>query len=183
MVLVGHSLGGLTIPVVAERRPVTLLVFLCAVLPDPGRSFAELQRDPDGATMMTAAYRDEYRLGQVALPDGCTTWPPELAREVFYHDCPPEAANQAVRLLRKQGTTPMRETTPLTAWPDVPAEYILGQEDRVFAPDWSRRVAVHRLGVTARELPGGHSPFLARPAQLADELLAAAAAHGLVPSR
>jgi len=35
-------------------------------------------------------------------------------------------------------------------------------------------------GVTARELPGGHSPFLACPALLADELLAAAAANGLV---
>ena len=34
-----------------------------------------------------------------------------------------------------------------------------------------------------RELPGGHSPFLARPAELADELLAAAAARGLVPGR
>ena len=183
VVLVGHSLGGLTIPVVAARRPVVLLVYLCAALPDPGHSFAEQQRDPDGATMMTSAYRDEYRLGQVVLPDGCTTWPPGLAREVFYHDCPPGVADQAVRLLRPQGTTPMRETTPLTAWPDVPAEYILGREDRVFAADWSRRVAAQRLGVTARELPGGHSPFLARPADLAGELLNAAAAHGLVPSR
>ncbi len=183
VVLVGHSLGGLTIPVVATRRPVALLVYLCAALPDPGHSFAEQQRDLDGATMMTAAYRDEYRLGQVVLPDGRTTWPPGLAREVFYHDCPSEAADQAVRLLRPQGTRPMREATPLTAWPDVPAEYILGREDRVFAPDWSRRVAAQRLGVTARELPGGHSPFLARPAALADELLDAAAAHGLISSR
>jgi hypothetical protein len=35
-------------------------------------------------------------------------------------------------------------------------------------------------GFRAREQPGGHSPFLARPALLADELLAAAKAHGLV---
>ena len=179
VVLVGHSLGGLTIPVVAARRPVALLVYLCAALPDPGRSFAEQQRDPEGAAMMTDAYRDEYRLGQVVLPDGRTTWPPALAREVFYHDCPPELADRAVALLRPQGTVPMRETTPLTSWPGVPAEYILCRDDRVFAPDWSRRVAADRLGVTARELPGGHSPFLARPALLADELLTAAAAHGL----
>ena len=69
---------------------------------------------------------------------------------------------------------------PLTSWPGAPAEYILCAGDRVFAPGWSRRVAAQRLGVTARELPGGHSPFLARPALLADELLAAATAHGLV---
>src|ERR1700733_11410300 len=35
LVLVGHSMGGLTIPVVAARRPVALLVFLCALIPDP----------------------------------------------------------------------------------------------------------------------------------------------------
>jgi pimeloyl-ACP methyl ester carboxylesterase len=179
VVLVGHSLGGLTIPVVAARRPVALLVYLCAALPDPGLSFAEQLRDPGGAAMMTDAYRDEYRLGQVVLPDGRTTWPPALARAVFYHDCPPELAERAVAQLRPQGPAPMRETTPLASWPGVPAEYILCRDDRVFAPDWSRRVAAERLGVTARELPGGHSPFLARPALLADELLAAAAAHGL----
>jgi hypothetical protein len=71
----------------------------------------------------------------------------------------------------------------VTCWELLAAEYILCRDDRVFAPDWSRRVAAQRLGVTARELPGGHSPFLARllarPALLADELLAAAAAHGL----
>jgi hypothetical protein len=42
-----------------------------------------------------------------------------------------------------------------------------------------RREKLPCLGVKPRELPGGHSPFLARPAALADELLAAAAAHGL----
>ena len=33
VILVGHSLGGLTIPVVATRRSVALLVYLCAALP------------------------------------------------------------------------------------------------------------------------------------------------------
>ena len=35
VVLVGHSLGGLTIPLVAAARPVRALVFLCALLPFP----------------------------------------------------------------------------------------------------------------------------------------------------
>lgn len=59
---------------------------------------------------------------------------------------------------------------------DLPAE----QADRVISPAWSRHTARQRLGVTARELPGGHSPFLAQPAALADELLSAVAAHGLL---
>ncbi|HEY1486097.1 MAG TPA: alpha/beta fold hydrolase, partial [Micromonosporaceae bacterium] len=34
VVLVGHSLGGLTIPLVAARRPIRRLIFLNAMLPD-----------------------------------------------------------------------------------------------------------------------------------------------------
>src|SRR3954470_15358573 len=41
VVLVGHSTGGLTIPLVAARRPVAELVFLCAAIPVPGQSVAE----------------------------------------------------------------------------------------------------------------------------------------------
>jgi pimeloyl-ACP methyl ester carboxylesterase len=105
--------------------------------------------------------------------------PVAAVAEIFYQDCPAEAAARAAARLRPQGMVPLRERTPLDAWPDTPVEYILGQEDRVISPDWSRHTARQRLGVTARELPGGHSPFLARPAALADELLSAAAAHGL----
>jgi hypothetical protein len=38
-------------------------------------------------------------------------------------------------------------------------------------PRWSRTVALERLGVNAIELPGGHSPFLSRPAELAEALV------------
>ena len=40
-VLVGHSMAGLVIPLVAARRPVRRLVFLAAMLPIPGRSANE----------------------------------------------------------------------------------------------------------------------------------------------
>ena len=179
LVLVGHSMGGLTIPVVAARRPVALLVFLCALVPDPGRSVAE-QQSADGPGMMTSAWHERYLPLHTVLPDGRTQWPAEVTPEIFYQDCPAEAVSRAAGQLRPQGMLPLRERTPLAAWPDVPAEYILGQEDRVISPAWSRHTARQRLGVTARELPGGHSPFLARPAALAEELLAAVAAHGLL---
>lgn len=35
-VVVGHSLAGHVLPLVAARRPVSRLVFLCAMVPDPG---------------------------------------------------------------------------------------------------------------------------------------------------
>jgi pimeloyl-ACP methyl ester carboxylesterase len=178
LVLVGHSMGGLTIPVVAARRPVALLVYLCALLPDPGRSVTQQQAD-DGPSMMTPEWH-AWTVRRNAVPaEDRLRWTRETVPDFFYHDCPPQDAARATAQLRQQGMLPLREQTPLTTWPSVPAEYILCREDRVISPAWSRHVVPQRLAVKAREFPGGHSPFLARPAALADELLAAAAAHGL----
>ena len=51
--------------------------------------------------------------------------------------------------------------------------YILCTEDRLVSPEWARRAAQAKLGVSALELPGGHSPFLSRPAELTEALPAA----------
>lgn len=48
VVLVGHSMGGLVIPLVASRRPVAMLVFLCAAVPEPGRSHWQVKREEPG---------------------------------------------------------------------------------------------------------------------------------------
>jgi pimeloyl-ACP methyl ester carboxylesterase len=44
---------------------------------------------------------------------------------------------------------------------------VVCREDRAIAVDWARRAARERLGVEPIELPGGHSPFLSRPGELA----------------
>jgi pimeloyl-ACP methyl ester carboxylesterase len=88
----------------------------------------------------------------------------------YFHDCPEDVARHAWERLRPQAATPMTERCPLEAWPDVPATYVLMREDRSVAPAWSREVARERLGGDAVELDGGHSPFLSRPAALADVL-------------
>jgi pimeloyl-ACP methyl ester carboxylesterase len=164
-VLVGHSLGGITIPVVAARRPVARLVFLCALIPEPGRSLDETMR-ADGPRST-----DEW-IGarRIAHPDGAASWDPEAAITALYHDCPPDVAEWAASKLRRQVWTTAREPCPLERWPDVPSSYILGLEDKAFMPDWTRRIAKKRLGVEAVELPGGHSPMLARPRHLAEVL-------------
>ena len=41
VVLVGHSLGGNTVPLVAARRPVRHVVYVCALMPDLGRSLGD----------------------------------------------------------------------------------------------------------------------------------------------
>ena len=44
VIVVGHSLNGVVIPLVAELRPVSALVFLAALVPQPGVSVNEESR-------------------------------------------------------------------------------------------------------------------------------------------
>lgn len=169
VILVGHSLGGLTIPVVAQRRETAMMVFLCALLPRPGDSLAgQRVGEPD---MMTERWRSEYLPHRQVLDGGATRWPDDLAEEVFYHDCPEGLLGSALAALRPQAAAPIEEITPLREWPSVPSAYILAADDRVVDADWARRAVPERLGIVPEEMPGGHSPFVSRPVELADRLL------------
>ena len=108
----------------------------------------------------------------IAHEDGTYSWKEEPAIEFFYHDCAPEDARWAASLLRPQAQTPIDEITPLRRWPAVDSTYVLCRDDRVVNPDWSRMHVPARLGVRPLELPGGHAPFVSRPAVLADTLTA-----------
>jgi pimeloyl-ACP methyl ester carboxylesterase len=167
LILVGHSLGGLTIPLVAALRPVRRLVFLCALIPVFGRSLVEqMAAEPE---MFHAVLRGHP--GRVSDPDG-TTWLRDeaTARELYYHDCASEDVRWAFGRLRPQAVAPRREPCPLSSWPAGERAYVVCREDRALSPDWSRRAARERLGVTPIELDGSHSPFISRPADLAGVL-------------
>lgn len=166
VILVGHSLAGLTVPLVAAAlqgaaRPVSKLVLVAAMLPEPGRSVDERARAGERQT------RRGLGRGQTADQDGSTRWLPDAAVEWLYPDAPPEVARAAAARLRPQHWKITAEPSPLIAWPDVPTTSVLCTEDRVIDADWARAHAPGELV----ELPGDHSPFLARPGELAAVIL------------
>ena len=162
-VLVGHSVAGLVLPQV--RTPVRHAVLLCAMVAAPGESMRELTaREP-----VFAAEWPDLAARQITPGDDSSAWPPDAATEVFYHDCPPELAARAAARLRPQFWRFQKE--PVAALPaGIPVTSVLCREDRVINPDWSRTVP-ERTGGTSVELDGGHSPQLARPAEVAEVLL------------
>ncbi len=172
-VLVGHSLAGLTVPLVAVQRPVKHLVYLCAFVPQPGRAMVDWM--PEETDMSVPNDADIW---PVTDDDGLMTWPPAKAIAALYPDCDPDIAAWAAGRLRRQSLTPHREPCPLDRLPDVPVSMVYGEDDLDASPAWLQRVARQRLGIEARGLPGGHSPFLARPAALADLLEDAIAETG-----
>lgn len=149
IVLVGHSLGGFTAPLVCERAPVDLLVLVAAMIPSPGELFSEWWTN-------TGYEESGYD-------------------DVFYHDVPPALAADARRRERDEVAQALQDPWPLQSWPDTPTRYLLCRDDRMFPAAWARRHARERLGIEADEIDGGHYITLARPHQLADRLTAYAA--------
>jgi pimeloyl-ACP methyl ester carboxylesterase len=151
LVVVAQSLGGFTAPIVAERRPVDLLVLIAAMVPKPGETFGDWARA-------------EWEETVTVQPD----FDDEIG--VFYQDVPPELAAEALRHGRPEVSKAMGEPWPLAAWPDVPTRYLLCRDDRVFPAEFVRLMVQNRLGITPDEIDGGHTPALSRPKELADRL-------------
>jgi pimeloyl-ACP methyl ester carboxylesterase len=159
VVLVGHSLGGLTIPVAASMTPTLMTVYLCALVPVLGLSF-----DGQQANIGTGFRAHAPAIGH---PDGSASWPQAGAIEVLFHDCDPPVARDAAARLRRQFWRVTREVTPLREWPAAASAYILCTDDRMVSRDYGGRASRGVLGIEPVEMAGGHSPFLSRPGELA----------------
>ena len=164
--LVGHSLAGLTIPLVASKRPIARMIFLAAFIPRPGLAFRDQFATEQG--MFPPSQESTWPITDES--SGLMTWPPERVIPALFADVQPEIARAAAAKLRRQSAAPHGEVCPLGGWPAVPSSYILCLEDTQVGVDWARRAARERLNTTAIELPGGHMPMYGRPAELADAL-------------
>ncbi len=153
VVVVGHSLGGFTAPLVCERLPARLMVLVAAMIPTPGELFADW--------WSSTGYEE-----------------PEQD-DLFYHDVPAGLAAEARRRERGEESRALQEPWPLAAWPETPTRYVVCRDDRMFPAAWARRHARDRLDLEAdgiSEIDGGHYISLANPHGLADLLASYVAA-------
>jgi pimeloyl-ACP methyl ester carboxylesterase len=163
VVVVPHSLGGLVGPVVAARRPLKALVYLNALVPEPGLSFGDQLSASDEQILL-------FEGGRAVDDEGRSHWPdPEATARIMYGDLPPEDARWAAGRLRPQAQRSQAERSPAPP-AGLRTESIIGTDDRVVSPAWSRRVARERLGVETTELPTGHFPMISHPEPLAEAL-------------
>jgi pimeloyl-ACP methyl ester carboxylesterase len=165
LVLVGQSLGGFTVPLVAERVPVERIVLLNAMVPKPGESAGDWWAVTGQAAARAACAEREGRTADTVDP-----------LVDFFHDVPPEVVAEAMEAdAPQQSGAPFEKPWPLASWPDVPTRFLQGREDRFFPLEFQRRVVAQRLpGVEVEELPGGHLLALSRPVELAEALLSRA---------
>lgn len=166
LVVVGHSFGAFTAPLVADRLPTDVLVLLAGMIPSPGES-------PDEWWANTGY---QSAVEEQAKRDGGLTGNADPYVS-FYHDVPRKLAAEAMGRERAHPSSAATAAPwPLDAWPNVPTKFVLCSEDRFFPPDFFRRLVADRLGIAPDEIVGSHCVALSRPKELADMLVSYAAA-------
>ncbi len=170
-VLVGHSLGGITISAAAERAPdrIARLVYLSALLPQSGQSAFDIVALPE----MHFADEGLNHIGRVPAEDGLSSsFRPDKMREVFYADCRDEDIDFARANTCAEptviGTTPVNLTAE--RFGRVPRDYIQCRADRSI-PLTAQRAMVEAVGCDrVYTLDTSHSPFLSAPEQVVNIL-------------
>ncbi|MEO9255119.1 MAG: alpha/beta hydrolase [Tepidiformaceae bacterium] len=152
LVLVAQSLAGFIAPLVAAAIPVTEIVMLAAMVPEPGESGSDWWSNTGHAAAFAAQ----------GLPD-------DLPETVFLHDVPADVLS-STELPRNQTSTLFVEPWPLDAWPNVPTRFILCRDDRFFPAEWLRSIVIDRLGIEPIEIAGGHCAYLSQPQAVADAI-------------
>lgn len=154
--LLAHSYGG--VPATQAAAPnVRALVYLAAHVLKAGESLVS-------------------PLGGPWFPPETEFVPGADPLEALYHDVPADLAREAVARLRPQSAKAFTEELTREAWRDTPSALIVCDDDRAMPEPIMKRAVAEGLTDVVRHLPGSHSPFLTRPAELAallDDVVAA----------
>lgn len=159
VVLVAQSLGGFTVPLVCTRVAVRELVFVNAMIPNPGETPGEWWDntgwlDARESAAVAGGYSTEFDLNTY-----------------FLHDVPPEVAAEGEAHQRPEANAVFASACDFVDWPAVPIRVLTGGGDRFFSLDFQRGVARDRLSLEPDVVPGGHLIALSNPRGVADYLL------------
>ncbi|GAA1872077.1 hypothetical protein GCM10009836_61230 [Pseudonocardia ailaonensis] len=182
-VLVGHSMGCVVATMAADvRTDVGHVVYLAGPLPVEGWPILSVM---GGGSADPADALELIRSNSRLEPDGSAfSFGFEQARLGFYGDCTDKMARWAYERLAPQAISVLGEPVSVPRFwaADLPRSYIGGVRDHLNPPLHSALTA-GRLGVDPLMIDSAHSPFLSRPAELAELLLVATATRPRGPLR
>jgi pimeloyl-ACP methyl ester carboxylesterase len=162
--LVGQSLGGFTVPLVAQTliesdHAPRGVVLVNAMIPAPGET---------PAAWWDNVGQSEARI-EAARSGG---WPVEFDLDAYFlHDVDPEVAAAGEPHQRPEADAVFGSVCGFESWPDVPTRVVSGADDRFFPLHLQQRVSRKRLGIEPVVVPGGHLIALAQPQALAEAIL------------
>jgi pimeloyl-ACP methyl ester carboxylesterase len=163
IVLVGQGYGGTVITQAGNHSRVAALVYVAAFAPDTGESTTDTQQDYPPAPCVAGFEIDAggfIYLAQDAVP------------EFLAHDLP-SADNRVLAAAQKPiRASALLDRVTAAAWRAKPSWYLVTDEDRMIPPALQRQIA-NRLNASVSVLQSGHLPFLSKPKETAQAILAA----------
>jgi len=161
-VIVGHSMAGYPISLVAERAPalVQRLVYLCAYVPKKGHTLTQMRklatRQPLAGAFVMSQDRKSF------------TFDPAQAKDRFYADCTDTQIAFAKTRLTPQAVTPSETVVSLSdRYAQVPRSYIRCCQDDAIPHELQVAMTENWPANQVVDMDASHSPFLSAPVALA----------------
>jgi len=164
--LVGHSIAGLFLPLVANAISAQCEIYLSALTPRPDMSFFDqlLAGEDPFHSEWAAGY------GEMSRSKEPTVTHRGFLEHFLFHDCGANAVNVYWKGMEKSAEGTYMSSYPAAPLQDRRRAYIVCSKDRALRPEWQRHAAFESLGIQAVEIASGHCPHLAMPRELAQLL-------------
>ncbi|MBO9444235.1 alpha/beta fold hydrolase [Ruegeria sp. R14_0] len=164
-IIVGHSWGGYPISAAAEAAPDAMraLVYVAAYVPRDGLSMVEMRKLSPRQTIHDAVEKSADGLSYTVKPD--------MVRDLFYHDCPPDVLPYAFARLCPQAIAP--QDTPLPTsdrFAEVPKAYVRATDDHTIPTEYQAQMSLNAPKTMRHTIDSSHSPFFSQPNKLAEIL-------------
>ncbi|PSR54991.1 hypothetical protein AHMF7605_16510 [Adhaeribacter arboris] len=170
VLLVGHSMAGMVISQAAEKlgsKKVSALIYLDAFLPRNGESLFALV-EATLKQLSPNSRKPNLVENLITAEDHQTNWVnPELAAQIFYHDCSEADKKFALTRLSKEPIAPLATPVQLTeeVYGVIPKYFILCTESQDMDKTF---LSTHVPCEKVYTLHSSHSPFFSMPEKLAE---------------
>lgn len=166
VLLVGNSLGGTYISQTAERMPdrIAGLVYVCAFMLRDGESrISVVKLDPQSLAL-------KYRK---TVGEGLLTYEDRHFAEIFFNDCDQGDIARELERVKPQPIAPVKTPLRITqeSYGRVPRFYVRCLLDRAITPAFQDIMIKASPVRKVFDIDTSHSPFISRPAELADIIL------------
>ena len=158
VVLVGHSLAGITLPGAARAAAdrIRRLVFVSCTVP------------PEGGTVLDTVPPDVRRAAESAR---AAETPPvlaaDVARAIFCNDMDEALERETIDQMVPEATAPLSEPISLAGLAEIPCTWIKLLRDAILPPERQDEMAARLPRAEVVELDAGHMAMISAPERLA----------------
>ena len=166
VILVGHSLGGITITQTGENftKHISGLIYLAAAIPANGQCRADLTEGNENSMLSQFRYVSEDGKSISVAEEGI--------KPTFYADCDDKRIIWAKSKLVKEPaiifSTPVKTTK--SNWGSLPRAYILCSKDAAILPASQYHMSSIHKCAPIIQMDTSHSPFFSNPEELSNNL-------------